>query len=296
VDVRAAALLIACASCAAPPPAPRAPVRPPAAEVHVSGGDCLAAADLEARVRHVIVDHHAAASGLVVDVVPVPAVVGTDVELRIARPTGEVGLDRHYALAAADCPSAPELIALGVDRWLSEFPEWADPPPPSPPPRATPARWFELSLGGAASSLWLPVGVDAQIAALADWGASTDRFGATLLVRGSVPEHAGHGRFQQTSALAGLAWHHRAGAWDTRLELRGGVVLVSGLGFSEDHHAWLPWWEGAVFGGRAFGRVTLGLELAATALRDHAVTRDGSVSEDVPYLRIGISGSFALIP
>jgi hypothetical protein len=271
-------------------------VPPPAAEVHVGSGDCLAATDLEARVRRVLVDHHATESGLVVNVVPAPAAVGTDVELRIARPSGEVGLDRHDALAAADCPRAPELIALGVDRWLSAFPAWADPPPPAPPPPTEPARWFEVSVGGAANSLWTPVGVDAQVAALADWGARSDRVGATLLVRGSVPEHAGRGRFQQTAALAGLAWHHRAGAWDTRLELRGGAVLVSGLGFTEDHHSWLPWWEGAVFGGRTFGRVTIGLEIAATALRDHAVTLDGSVSEDVPYLRIGISGSFALIP
>jgi hypothetical protein len=73
-------------------------------------------------------------------------------------------------------------------------------------------------------------------------------------------------------------------------------VIVSGLGFSEDHHSWVPWWEGAVFGGRAFGHLTVGLEIAATALRDHAVTRDGSVSEDLPSLRIGISGSLALIP
>lgn len=295
MDVRAAALLIACASCAAPLLATRAPAPPPAAEVHVIGGDCLVATDLEARVRRVLVEHHAEGSGLVVDVVAAPAVVGTDVELRIARPTGEVGLDRHYAFAAADCPSAPELIALGVDRWLSAFPAWADPPPPAPPPPATPTRWFELSLGGAANSIWMPAGVDAHVTALVDWGARTDRVGATVLVRGSVPEQAGSGRFQQTSALMGLAWHHRAGAWDTRLELRGGATLVSGFGFSENHHAWLPWWEGAVFGGRAVGRGTIGLEIAATALRDHAVTQDRSVSEDLPYLRIGISGSFALI-
>jgi hypothetical protein len=127
VDVRAAALLIACASCAAAPPAPRAPVPSPVAQVHVTGRDCLAAADLEARVQRVLVEHHAAESGLVVSVVPAAAVVGTDVELRIARPSGEVGLDRHYALAAADCPSAQELIALAVDRWLSAFRAWADP-------------------------------------------------------------------------------------------------------------------------------------------------------------------------
>jgi hypothetical protein len=159
----------------------------PVAQVHVTGGECLAAADLEARVQRVLVEHHATQSGLVVSVVPAAAVVGTDVELRIARPSCEVGLDRHYALAAADCPSAPELIALAVDRWLSAFPAWADPPPIEPPPPAAPARWLELSLGGAANSIWLPAGVDGQVAALVDWGASADRVGATALVRGSIP-------------------------------------------------------------------------------------------------------------
>jgi hypothetical protein len=113
-------------------------------------------------------------------------------------------------------------------------------------------------------------------------------------VRASIPQRAGNGQFQQTAFLTGATWRRRMGAWATRFELRGGAVLVSGMGFPETASDWLPWWEGAAFAGRDFGWTTLGIEVAATALRDHAVTRDGLVSEDVPYVRIGLGGMFQI--
>jgi hypothetical protein len=179
------------------------------------------------------------------------------------------------------------VLALAVDRWLSEFPEWAAPPPPPPAP---PARWNELYASGTVSSMWLPLGVDGQLGASFDRGPRGDRFGGSLLVRASIPQAAGNGRFQQTAFLAGASWRHMRGPWVSRIELRGGGLLVSGIGYAETSSDWLAWWEVAVFGGHTYGWGALGVEIAATALQHRAVTRDGLVSEAIPFLRIGVGG------
>jgi hypothetical protein len=94
--------------------------------------------------------------------------------------------------------------------------------------------------------------------------------------------------------LAGASWRHATGPWEARVEARGGVMLVSGIGFFDNGHDLLPWWEGAAFAGRRFAWGALGVEVAATALQHRAVTRDGLVSEDIPLLRVGIAGTFGL--
>jgi hypothetical protein len=142
--------------------------------------------------------------------------------------------------------------------------------------------------------MWLPIGVEGQVGSIVDYGGGRDRIGGTAVVRASVPQAAGTGRFQQTFLLAGVAWRHRAGPWQLRAEARAGAVRITGFGFAQNDFDWLPWWEGAVFGGRRLSWGTLGVELAATGLRHKAVTRDGLVSEDVPLLRIGLSGEFGL--
>jgi hypothetical protein len=88
----------------------------------------------------------------------------------------------------------------------------------------------------------------------------------------------------------------RRGAWQAGAELRGGALLVSGVGFDENHSDWLPWWEIAVTGGRRFGWGTLGVELAGTALQHRAVTTDLLTVEDIPAFRFGVAGSFGVIP
>lgn len=140
----------------------------------------------------------------------------------------------------------------------------------------------------------MPFGVDAHLGGLLDLGAERHRFGGSLLVRASVPQAAGSGGFQQTALLAGGAYRHRAGPWHLRGEVRAGALLVSGVGLTENERDWLPWWEGVVFGGRAFGWGTLGIEIAASGLRHKAVTRDGLVSEDIPLFRLGFAGELGL--
>jgi hypothetical protein len=277
--------------CAAHPPIQHA--APRRAMVDITATSCVAAPAVEQSITQVVATHQAEHSGLVVRVSEAPADASTDVTLQIVRADGELGLDRHFTLGPLDCASAPQVLALAVDRWLSEFPEWAAPPPPPPPP---PARWNELVAIGALSSMWMPVGVDGQLGALLDHGPRGDRFGGSLLVRGSIPQAAGNGRFQQTTFLAGASWRHASGAWTTRVELRGGGLLVSGIGYAENASDWLAWWEVAVFAGHTFGRGALGLEIAGTALQHRAVTRDGLVSEDIPFLRVGVGGTFGLKP
>ena len=260
-------------------PRPVAPVvKPPPISV---AGTCVARGDAEARLQEVLREHRADRSGLAIEIAG-----DREVSLRVVRGTGEIGLDRHYTLAPADCASAPQLLALAVDRWLTAFPEWAE--PPAPPP----ARWFEVAVPVAVNVIASPVGVEGQAGVIVDRGDAHDRFGGSALVRTGIPQDAGTGRFREVAVLAGAAWRHRFGAWEARAEVRGGGLRVSGLGFAANAVDWIPWWEGAVAAGRRFGFGALGLELAATSLKAHATTRDGLVSEDIPLVRLGISGTF----
>ena len=287
--VCAVAALVACG----PPPRPRPPPLPPRATVHVTAESCIEPRIVEIRLEQVLVDHRAMDSGLVIEVGATLVETTTTIKLQAVRPNGDIGLAREFTLGRADCESAAQLLALSVDRWLSAFPEWADPPLP-PAPSLPASRWTEILLGGALNGIWRPFGADAQASLIVDRGARRDRFGATAVLRGSVPQRFGGGRFQQTSILAGANWRHRAGAWETRAEARAGVLLVSGIGLVENDSDLLVWWEAALFGGRNWSWGAAGIEIAATALQHRAVTRDGLVSEDIPLLRIGISGTFGL--
>lgn len=294
----AGCVLVAVAACGSPPkPPPIAPLPPPEAKVEIAPGTCPAPDAAEPRIRAVLVAHHAEHGDFTirVTVTAATAPAPTNLTLSIVRPTGEVGVERDYALGPADCASAPDLLALAVDRFLSSFPEWAGPAPAPPPPPPPPPRWLEVAAASAINAMFLPVGADAHIEAIVDYGGARDRFGLTALVRAGVPQSAGDGAFQQTAVLGGIAWRRRLGAWTLRVEARAGAVRVTGTGFLQNDFDWLPWVEGAVFAGRALSWGALGVELAATGLRDHARTRDGLVSEDIPLLRIGLSAEIGLV-
>jgi hypothetical protein len=271
--------------------APRVPPARPASAIVVAPQGCLDRAQVEDRIRAVLIQHGAMATGLRVEASDVPEETGAAVSLRVLRPGGELGLDRAYRLARVDCASAPSLLALAVDRLLAEFPEWIDPAPPAPPP---PERTLAIALAGAINGIWPPLGADGQLGAIADTELGPGRVGGSLRIRGSIPQRAGSGRFQQTSVLGGLTGRLANGAWALHAEVRGGALRVAGYGFTENAADWLVWWEGAVFGGRRFAWGVVGLELAASPLSHRAVTVDGSVSEAIPRLRLGIAGTFDL--
>lgn len=286
--------LAACGSSAAP--APAVPSRPavPRAKMQIDSAGCVEETEARTRLIEVLVAHHAEESALIVDVVTSANPDGEhELQLRVIRERGDVGLDRRYVLGPGDCSSAAELLALSVDRFLNSFPEWAD---PVSPPAHEPGHQdgIDLLLLSSLNSIWLPFGVDAQLGALADFGGTQNRLGGSVLVRASLPQQAGSGRFQQTALLSGVSWRHRRGPWELRVELRGGALLVSGLGFAENDSDWLPWWEAAAFAGRNFSWGSAGFELAGSALRHRAVTQDRLVSEDISSLRIGLAGSFEL--
>lgn len=286
--IRVVAALAAVAACRVAPPVPPAP---PHSEVRVQAETCIEHAAAEAAIARVLADHHANLAGLVVEIGATPTDAGADVSLRVVRVGGDVGLDRSYALGTADCASAAPLLALAVDRWLTAFPEWAEPPPP---PMPKPARWYAAALEGALGASTPPLGAEGEAGAFGDYGGERDRFGVSAIARTGWPHSAGGGRIREITALAGAVWRHRFDAWELRGELRGGVLRVNGLGFSSDRSAYLAWWEIAAFGGRRFSWGSLGVELAASANRDHAVTQEGLVSQSIPFVRLGFSASFGL--
>lgn len=245
----------------------------------------------EAKLMAVLVAHDAVESDLVIEVTAEPGAL----QLVVLRTGGEIGLDRRYPIGPADCSSAADLVALGVDRFLSSFPAWAGPAPrpeaPLPPAPAEPSR-VDVAVTSAIHGLWSPIGIDAQLGLSAFRG----RAGGSALVRATIPQAAGGGSFQQTTLLAGAGARLRRDRWEVGAELRGGGLLVSGVGFDENHSDWLPWWEVAVTAGRRFGWGAAGLEVAATALQHRAVTEDLLTVEDIPALRLGVAGSFGVFP
>jgi hypothetical protein len=283
----AGVLLVVAIGCRAAPvraPEPAAPV------IRVDAPTCVAGDAVRTAVQRVLHDHHAQRSGLVVDIAVTPGPDTADVALRVLRPRGDVGLDRHYALSPADCASAPDLIALAVDRWLTAFPEWAEPPPLSPPPSRRTDVLATVTLSGMAP----PLGVEGQLGALVDRGGDGHRFGLSGLVRTGLPQDAGDGRFRQIALFGGATWRVAVGGWAVRAELRGGALRVNGIDFFENDTSWLPRWEVALFGGRAVSFGAIGLEVAGTAQRGRVVTRDGLVSQDIPLVRLGLSGTFQI--
>src|SRR6185436_3561746 len=142
---------------------------------------------------------------------------------------------RHYALSPADCESGPDLIALVVDRWLTDFPEWAEPPPP---PSSPPSRWTDVAATVTVSGMAPPLGVEGQLGALVDRGGDGHRFGLSALVRTGLAQDAGDGRFREIALLAGATWRRAIGAWALRAELRGGALRVNGIGFFENDTSW----------------------------------------------------------
>jgi hypothetical protein len=282
-------ILVAACGSAAPPAPPRPPPPPQPARIEVAASECVDAS-LAARFEQVLDAHHARFADLIVRVDGDTA----NLRLRVSRSRGDAGLDRTYNLTPADCASAGDLLALGVDRFLTSFPDWAGPIPVAPPRvvRHPLPRWFDAAVRGGANALFVPLGIDAHVGGVLDFGPERHRFGATLLVRASLPQAAGSGSFQQTAFLGGFAYRFAAAPWRFRAEARAGALLVRGIGLAENASDWLPWWEFAAFAGRSFSWGAIGVEVAASGLRDKAVTRDGLVSEDIPLLRLGVAAEF----
>jgi hypothetical protein len=264
--------------------------------IEVAARACVDGPGATARIEALLVKHHATYADMAIRVDATTAEAdATQLQLKITRTSsGDVGLDRTYALGPSDCASAGDLLALGVDRFLDAFPDWAGPPPAPKPVARAPARWTDVALIGAANAIFEPIGVDAHLGGAVDFGARRHRFGGSALVRASIPQAAGTGSFQQTAMLVGAAYRFRSDPWRIRVEVRGGALLVSGLGLEDNNSDWLPWWEGAVFVGRGFAWGALGVEVAVSGLRHEAVTSDGRVSEDIPLLRLGVAGEFGL--
>ena len=290
------AFVVVLAACATAPPAPpKPPPPPPKVRIEVVATTCVDVPVATARIEQLLAKHHATYADMALRVDAPAGADGTQGELRIPRSSsGDVGLDRSYALGPSDCASAGDLLALGVDRFLDAFPDWAGPPPAPKPIEPPPERWVDVGVLGAANTIFEPIGVDGQLGGAVDYGATKHRFGGTLLVRASVPQAVGRGKFQQTSMLAGAAYRYRADPWRVRAEVRGGALLVRGMGLEENNSDWLPWWEGVVFAGRGFSWGAIGVEVAASGLRHRAVTSDGLASEDSPLLRLGVAGEFGL--
>lgn len=257
------------------------------AEVNVEGdAACLTRALLRARLEQVLAAEQRAAR-LAIEVREARTGVLATVTLVAKTVWGEALLERRYELAAADCASATELLALVLERFLAGFPaeRWR-----ALERRAALAaldRRLEVALEAAVALELVPTGGSFELGASLEYGSSRHRFGASLLARASLPRVLGQGHFLALGVLAGLRYRLAAFAWQPGLEVRAGPVLLAGYGFDESYTRAAFGLEVVVRLERAFRRLRLGLELGASPLRHRVLTLDRSASESLPLLLVG---------
>jgi hypothetical protein len=244
------------------------------------------AVQLHSRLRDLLEKHEALAT-LSIEVHQGLATKSQHTVLLILRDlAGHERLRRDYTLGRADCQQAPTLLALAVERALVEFPSWEM-------PKSLPERDWRLGAGAGLLAAGAPFGTELALSSRLDYGDATHRLGVSALARSSWPHVVGGGRSLATSALGGLTWRMRRGRWSYGVELRGGLLLLSGLGFVSNQSRALFWSEGALVAQRHLGNLGLGLSLAASPNRYRAVTVDGENSRRYPWLRFGLEISWA---
>lgn len=288
-----AAALGACSGATTTPPA-----RPAGPTIAVVGDECVDHKAAVARLRATLVRRGAAGGDLRVTIRAVPVAgdpeveLGTDVELVVERSDGTRGLERSYRLEPADCASAPELLALALDRFLSAFPIWA-----VPAPRRERAGSLAITGAGGLGAAVGPTTPSLDVTGAADLAiAPRHRVGLGVTVRASAPLALGSGSFQQTTGVLGGRWRYTGfGPWEPRVELRGGGVLVLGVGFDADNDRQiLPWLEAVAGVSRRWRGLWLGAWIAVAPVSHRAVTNDGLRSRDLPNVHAGLSVEWAL--
>lgn len=215
-----------------------------------------------------------------------------ELQLRLLRPDGVVGLERSYAFPDGDCGSAADLVAAAVDRFLSTFPQWAEPEPPAP---AVPEAWIEGTARGGLHALVAPLGAGAEMSFDLSYGRATNRIGGGVVALGSLPMRVGTGRFALSGLLAEASWTSQWSDVEVRAGLRGGGVLVWGMSFDDNESALLPWGEAALGLSRELAWGSVGVQAAASPWRHRAVTRGMTTHEQIPFVRVGLTVSVPLL-
>ena len=228
------------------------------------------------------------------------------VKLTVSR-ENQLGLEREYRLSRTDCASLGQLLHMTLDRFFTSFPAWRSPPPvveeemappaPAPVEEETQAqRRVEIGVFLTPALEVAPVGGSLDLGARADLG-DIHRFGASLLVRESLPAQLAGNRFLQTYGLLGISWQYAAYSIRPRLELLGGFLNTLGVHFENNESTWLFWMEARAILEKRWRKVALGLDIAASPMRHQAksILRNESTgtmvtdTREISWLRLGLT-------
>lgn len=265
---------------------------------------CLAGSDTAGRLGAVI-DAGDPEALLSVAVVVAPAVDGSLATMRVlVNHSGELVLERTFTLAPVDCPSAPDLLGIVLERFLAEAPleRWrppkppAPPPPPEPPPPETILVTRDVaSMAGhvflAADGRLPEASADLELGAAIDVGSANHRLVASLALRVGLPDRLGQGRYLESLGLLGVGWRWADRGWMVRAEARTGGLLVSGFGYDRSFDTWLLWLEAQVAVLYDLDGILLGAQVAGSPLWHEVATTSGE-SRRLPWLRLGLTVGF----
>lgn len=180
---------------------------------------------------------------------------GAELALQVWARDGGVLLARRYRLAPPDCARAGDLVALALERRLTDLSteRWSEPA----------RRGLEVALLPAIGAADLRGGGDVELGLRLDRGNGRVRLGGAALVRQVRAGELGGGVVGATAVLGGAGVRIVAGDLQATVELRGGLLRVFGDGFVEDRASVLGWVEGA--GSLSWVGRSLGVSLIASA-------------------------------
>src|SRR5688500_20287902 len=97
---------------------------------------CLDAEAVRARIA-ASVEQHRVPDNASIAVIGSMVTSTTQVVLRVISPRGKVVYERSFSLARPDCKSAPELLAIALESFLRDLPEYTWREVQQPPPEKT---------------------------------------------------------------------------------------------------------------------------------------------------------------
>ncbi len=252
---------------------------------------CVDAAAVRQRVAPLLSPYSESRGGTIT-VVARKAQAKTVLVLRVVAVSGEVVLERRTSLRPEDCPSAPELVATILERFLRDFPRtrWADIPPAGETSVVLVGRglpWVVGMLRTSAAAHYPGLGADLEVSGALEVGTVARRLYTSAILRAGTPRELGAGHFLDAFLGLGVGWRQVGPRATFELEARVGARAARGYDFSSNRAAFLPCAE--VAGGVAWqlGGWLIGPVAAVTPFRQTAVTEAGAETT-LPWVRLGV--------
>jgi hypothetical protein len=218
----------------------------------------------------------------------VVASVRSEIAMRVLNRRGHEVLDRHFVLKPAECASSTSLLDTVLENFLTRLVEIEVHPPHIERPEPTGASVLRIDLGAQVLGAFFPTNGEAELRLMGGLGSMGHGVSLTTLLRMTLPQSLGTGRFYEGAVLAGIGWQYRASGFLVRLEVRAGALGLFGTGYDRAHSVYLPWIEGALDALFSLGPVLIGPEVSGSPLSDPVEVAGESGSTGLSRLRVGL--------